>query len=564
MELTVREALQIGPLAKAQIVAGHNGLDRVIRSVTMMEAPDIFDWSNRGDFLVTTSYPLLDPMIPEKEFIPKLFEKGIAGLAAKLHAFLKAYPPLMIEAANDLGFPLIDIPTKHSLMEIIQPLTNEMLERRTTELLQSQTIQRQFIDLVLNGGGCNELAQAISQLVNYPVSIVDRIGKVIGSTTRFGQDDSYEEFINIELKDEKYLSANYFPNIIKTWATNKIQQAVVAGQHLSIKHMIYPINVGSFQLGQVIVWGELDPEKNSTETIAIEHGAVIAALKLIEQRSNYQIEERFQREILEGLLSKQMDTRRRAVKELYNSGFNPKTPFVLILVRPDRLNEKKLQKFEQHGINESLYLFKQHIQLINRDAIFWDRGTNLVVCFPINQTIFPDKETLHSEISKITDTIKKYNNPYTVSLGISSLIDSYEDFNRAYDYARQSFHVGQILHQNSIGQITYYDDLGILKIIAMSSDSQTIDEYCRDLIGPIIQHDDEHGTELFKTLKVYYDCDLNIAHAAKNLFIHYNTMRYRVDRIEELLGYSLKNADKRVNLQVAIYLYPFICIDSSS
>jgi PucR family transcriptional regulator, purine catabolism regulatory protein len=558
MELTVREALMIGPLAKAQIVAGQDGLDRVIHSVTMMEAPDILDWSNRGDFLVTTSYPLLDRTIPEKEFIPKLYEKGIVGLAAKLHAFLKEYPPSMIEAANQLGFPLIDIPTKHSLMEIIQPLTNEMLERRTAELLQSQAIQRQFIDLVLSGGGFNEIAQAISQLVNYPVSIVDRVGKIIGNSIFLGQDNTFEEFINIENKDQKYLSIDYLPRIVEIWETSKVKHMVANGHFTSFNHMVCPINVGNFQLGQVIVWGGLDPVKNSTESIAVEHGAVIAALKFMEQRSINQVEERFRREILEGLLSKQLDARKKAFSELCNSGFNAKTPYLVILVSTDYVDEKNLQKFEQHNINESLYLVKQHLQIINRDAIFWDRGTNLVVCFPVNQAIYPDFHALNKEFSKVIEDVKRQNNPYAVSMGVSSLFNTYEDFNRAYDYARQSFHIGQVLHRNMAGRITHYEDLGILKIIATSSDSQVVEEFCQDIIGPIVQHDRRYSTELLKTLRVFFDQDLNTAQAAKCLFIHYNTMRYRLDHIESLLGYSLKDSQKRITLQVAVYLYPLI------
>ncbi|HEX2978731.1 MAG TPA: PucR family transcriptional regulator ligand-binding domain-containing protein [Anaerolineaceae bacterium] len=563
MELTIREALQIGPLSQARVVAGQNGLDRVIRSVTMMEAPDILDWSHPGDFLVTTSYPLLDRAIPEQEFIPKLYEKGIIGLAAKLHAFLKEYPPSMIREANRLGFPLIDIPTKHSLMEIIQPLTNEILERRTAELIQSQNIQRQFINLVLSGGGFNEIAQAISQLVNYPVSIVDRIGKIIGNSLILGDNHTFEEFINTERKDEKYLAPNYSPEVIETWEKREIKHVVAQGQNASTEFMVCPINIGSFQLGQVIVWGVLDPEKNSTDSIAMEHGAVIAALKLMEQRSLYQVQERFRKEILEGLLSKQVNARKRAINELCKSEGNPDPPFVILFISPDKIDEKILNRFEQNNINESLYLVKQHLQMLNHNAIFWDQGTNLVVCYPLHQSESSDPAYLNGELTKIVEILKTHNQPYTVSMGVSSPVSSFDDFHRAYDYAKQSFHIGQILQPNSIGHVTNYEDLGIFKIVATFSDSETIEEFCQDAIGPLIKNDQEYGTELLKTLEVYFEQDLNVAQAAKRLFIHYNTMRYRLDCIEELLGYSLKNAQKRITLEVAIHLYPLMNRDHS-
>ncbi len=561
MELTLREALKIGPLSEAQVIAGHRGLDRIIRSVTMMEAPDILDWAHSGDFLVTTSYPLLNCGIPGNEFIPKLFEKGITGLAAKLHDFLKEFPPAMIEAANSLGFPLIDIPTKHSLMEIIQPLTNEILERRTSELVQSQTIHRQFINLVLSGGSFNEIAQEISQLVKQPISIVDRIGKLIGNSFVIGYSNTFDDFINIEGKDEMYLSPNYSPQIIKSWENREIKRVVATGQNNHVDHMICPIKVGTFQLGQVIVWGILDPKRNSMDFVAVEHGAVIAALKIMEQRSISQVEERFKKEILEGLLSEQANVSKRAFNQLFELGFKPITPYVVIIAGPDHPNENILNRYEQNNITESLYLAKRHIRLLNHDSIFWDQGTDLVVWFPLHQGKSSDIDNLSGALNKILGIIKTRNNPYSISMGVSKPVNSFEDFHRAYDYAKQSVHIGQILHHELNGQVTNYDDLGIFKIVTTSSDSKTVEEFCLDSIGKIIQYDKDKGTELFNTLKIYMENNSNVTQASRRLFIHYNTLRYRLDCIEDLLGYSLKNPQNRITIEVAIRLYPFVNID---
>ena len=128
MDLTLREALQIGPLSHARVVAGHGGLDQIVKSVTIMEAPDILDWAHAGDFLVTTSYPLLDRTISETEFVQNLKDKGIVGLAAKLYAFLKEYASAMIESANALDHQAPQYPgrlwrtlpsTTHTMSRII-------------------------------------------------------------------------------------------------------------------------------------------------------------------------------------------------------------------------------------------------------------------------------------------------------------------------------------------------------------------------------------------------------------------------------------------------------------
>ncbi|MBE0636238.1 PucR family transcriptional regulator ligand-binding domain-containing protein, partial [Candidatus Bipolaricaulota bacterium] len=82
MQLTVREALTLTePLRKARIIAGERGLDNVIRSVNVMEVPDIVNWVKPGELLVSTLYPLRDDKAAVETLIPQLVEKGLAGMA---------------------------------------------------------------------------------------------------------------------------------------------------------------------------------------------------------------------------------------------------------------------------------------------------------------------------------------------------------------------------------------------------------------------------------------------------------------------------------------------------
>jgi len=68
----------------------------------------------------------------------------------------------MIQAANELGFPLIELPEKVSFIDIIQPITSEILKLQANELIESEEIHRQFIELVLSGGTYRDIAQGIA------------------------------------------------------------------------------------------------------------------------------------------------------------------------------------------------------------------------------------------------------------------------------------------------------------------------------------------------------------------------------------------------------------------
>jgi purine catabolism regulator len=130
------------PLKRAKILAGARGLDCIIRSVNVMEVPEIVEWVHSGELLVTTMYPLRDDAAAIDTLVPRLPEKGFAGLAVTPPGYMAVSPSSMLEAADALGFPPIEPPEKVSFIDIIQPLTSEILTLQDNELIESDEIHR--------------------------------------------------------------------------------------------------------------------------------------------------------------------------------------------------------------------------------------------------------------------------------------------------------------------------------------------------------------------------------------------------------------------------------------
>ncbi|GAA2676170.1 MULTISPECIES: PucR family transcriptional regulator [Actinosynnema] len=74
----------------------------------------------------------------------------------------------------------------------------------------------------------------------------------------------------------------------------------------------------------------------------------------------------------------------------------------------------------------------------------------------------------------------------------------------------------------------------------------------RRLLGPLLDHDAARGTDLLNTLRVFLDCSGSWTTTAARLHVHVNTLRYRVGRVEELLGVDLSRFDRRVDLFLAL------------
>jgi DNA-binding PucR family transcriptional regulator len=74
----------------------------------------------------------------------------------------------------------------------------------------------------------------------------------------------------------------------------------------------------------------------------------------------------------------------------------------------------------------------------------------------------------------------------------------------------------------------------------------------RAVVEPLVEHDRERRSDLVKTLKVYFDTGANASEAADRLFLHRNSMLYRLSRVEKLTGLNLKDPRARLALQLGL------------
>lgn len=563
MPLTLREALtMVEPLRKSRVVAGEQGLDNVVQSVNVMEVPDILDWVHPGELLVTTMYPLRDDAAAIETLVPRLAEKGLAGLAVTPLSYIDEFPQCMLDAANRLGFPLIELPPKVSFIDIIQPLTSKILNLQANELLQSERILHQFIDLVLGGGSYSDIAQVIAQVVQRPVSIVDRFRRVLGNSSFVGHTQVQKRFIRDDGTGDSYLNDLYKPELVEALPGNEVKRTRVVGPEGPIDHIVCPVTVSSMTLGEIIVWGPLSYPLESTDLIAIEHGSTVAALKMMEMRSIGEVKQRFRNEILEGLLSDHPAARERAIDLSRELGSRLNPPFAVILVGPDLPSGTLLTKaesIEQSNIDSSLHLAKRYIRVIEPQASFWHQGPRLVIFFPLQPNrLSGAKAFLIQELRRVCERIRAENDPYTVSMGISSPVSDLAEFRQAYECAKQSLEIGRAFQERSSSVVTHYEDLGLFRVVSLAESPASLERFCLDTIGPLLAHDRENGTELVKTLRVFLEQNRNSTKAAKALYIHYNTLRYRLDRIKEILGDVLDNPQQRLTIEVALQLYPLV------
>ena len=104
-------------------------------------------------------------------------------------------------------------------------------------------------------------------------------------------------------------------------------------------------------------------------------------------------------------------------------------------------------------------------------------------------------------------------------------------------------------------KIIWYEKLGFKKVLMELKNQQILQDYQYEVLGKLIAYDDENHTELLKTLMAYFASNENIKDTAERIFNHPNTIKYRIRRIEEILGVDLDNSRDKYELYNAIMCY---------
>lgn len=184
---------------------------------------------------------------------------------------------------------------------------------------------------------------------------------------------------------------------------------------------------------------------------------------------------------------------------------------------------------DQHMLLELIYSFRLHFSSLR----FIQKNNKLIFLIDGSYT----REQLLKKCKNILEQSKVTLDGTKIKIGIGRMMPRPEYYHKSFKEAEIA------LKLNCANPIRFIEDIGILQIIVEDDHMEFATEYANEVLKPLIRYDAQRGQDLVHTLSVLCDYDMNITQSAKQLFIHKNTMLKRVERIEEVLGVSLKDVE---------------------
>ena len=135
------------------------------------------------------------------------------------------------------------------------------------------------------------------------------------------------------------------------------------------------------------------------------------------------------------------------------------------------------------------------------------------------------------------------------SLGVSRVSPGAAGLPVAYEQARKAVGIGRRLH--GPGARATFDSLGVHRLISLIPDAVELRGYVDEVLGELAGDASEHA-DLRQTLAVLLDTNGNVTEAARRLHFHYNTLRYRIVKLERMVGPFTASAALRLDLALAL------------
>ena len=169
--------------------------------------------------------------------------------------------------------------------------------------------------------------------------------------------------------------------------------------------------------------------------------------------------------------------------------------------------------------------------------------------------LIPDREEEDSHIkgifSRIVERAKKeYGMELLIGVGNSKAY--LDEVKNSRNEASAAIRAAEASGSN--GQIFFYRDQGIYTLISHVDDSRILDTYVEERLGRLFRADEFNDGNLSETLENYLNCGCNAKKTAEEMFLHRNTLNYRLKKIREILGCDFENLDTCLELKMAFLI----------
>lgn len=541
---TIKDMLNIDELQDLTLVTDNQGIDNIITHVITMDNPEMVRWMKNGELLLTTGYNFIENDSMQKQLVMELANTGCSGLGIKIKRYFKKAPKIIVEEAQKVGLPIIEIPYYYTLSDMARVINEQIFSERMDTYKKQELFLNMIMQTVSKGGRVKGILSIAESILGCPVFITD---------TSFNIKE-YSPACVKYIKDINAIDKSYLCSILNNMQGQKLMDGCIfrkefnAGEERN-ELEVYSINIANIPIEYLIL------VKNVNNT-NLKHTLKLVNILTTYLGNYYLIKYEHKFEGIKGvesflfmLLKNSTNTLKDIENQAIKFGIDIEKKYVCTIIqfsyeiKDNKKHVQNMQYIIDNIKNILCDMGKRTYYLLTVDK-------NIIVIFEINDNdkiyeINSEMLELYNYIDK--EFLKSENIEYFIANG--NMCDDLSLIWKSYEEAIATI---EIMKNNIDGlnaKIGHYTDYIIHHMLLSYNEGRKI---YFDSIKPLVDHDKVSGDELTITLKEYINCQCKSTKAADRLYIHRNTLDYRLKKIKDILGYDFENYNKLLELQIAL------------
>jgi len=505
--ITVRDILRLALPPGTRLVAGASGLRRPVTWVVMMRTrlPAFVDLRGGEVALLSVeAAQAMDPRLTLSVLVQRLSQAPVAAVAA-----LGSVTPEDAEAAEQVRLPLLHLPDESDFRDIEREIARlisdyeAQLERRGAQLYNLLTQHS------MGENGMTDLLETLAERTNQCVASYAANGELTALTGQGPGRVALQSLRPAERGDSSLLSQ-------QIW--------------------VEPVGSPGFPNGYLAIAGA---SLDEWDRLASAQAAAALALVFARDQAVQAAEERLRGDFLSAILAGPPADPSSLVQRGEELGYNLNLPYVAMLLA--------LEHSGSSGAMQSRLVSSVQSELTRRgiSAPLLRREQAVLCMLPLgaNGTARPRDlaESLRERlVLDYEDLVVAIGTPAPTIL----------DWTHTLKEAEQSLSLGRQLFGSQ--RVLDFSDLGVYRLLVLLREEPEMWTFYRETLSKLVSYDRKQGGELLKTLEEYFNHLGNLRAASDALHVHRNTLLYRLDRIKQISGMDLEDADQYFAMWLAL------------
>lgn len=533
------EVLALPRFSDLQLLSSHSNLTQPLESVEITETPDVADFIPKNVMILTTAMIYKDDQEKLKPFIDSLKQAECTALGIKVGRFLDEISPEIVAYASAVDLPLIKIPSTQPLGGLLHEIVGYLRDSKTEQMSVAFDIQKRFSTLLMQDVDATRFIAEFAKILNAPIILLSPWQQVIAHSNYFyGNQKSAEFFI-------KQLSKDHFQQLAQEKKIFRLQDE----RQENIQVAGFPIRVNDYFPYYLLV---LSPEQipYPISEFAIDQAILVLTFMLFK---NQKIAESFEH-LKTDFLDRLLDTHQEALSKhqnwlelwknyrLINSDYY-QVAIVYGVTKPENETHIRYQQAEGQLIFQ--WLKEQLPEILPDVALFKLKNQNKSIL------IFQSKKNDHLMILQNLAERLQQALPITIRFALGNAYENLEDLPNSYIEASSTLEAS--LHAQKPATVQLFHPKGLAGLFEKIG-TEDVEYFCQQQLKELAYPTEPTLQELRKTLKVFLDFNCEITKTANALYLHRNTIKYRMNQCEKLLGTSIQEPETSLLLRVALEL----------